>query len=146
MGLLNFSPTESCISLDNTAQPCPSNNNPISPQSTKLNFLTIKISDGQCYFADGVLDGELFKRGATVTIESNCLVSTSSNKSFSQGEWSLHRTIAKGHPAIVCTFFNKRSQMMEQRYLKIFFKDGLYRCGPRFPKKIHASSKLEELK
>ena len=145
MGLLNFSPNESSILANNTANPYPSEKNKSSQQHAKLNFLTIKISDGQCYFADGQLDGEIFKKGSVITVESNSLVSISSYKSYSQGEWSLHRTIAKGRPAVICLFFNKRSQMMEQRYLKIFFKDGLYRCGPRFPKKITSNIYQESI-
>ena len=52
------------------------------------------------------------------------------------GFWVLHRTVLRGFPAVICSFFNKRTQMMEQRYHKIFYKPGIYRCGPRFPKKL----------
>jgi hypothetical protein len=55
-----------------------------------------------------------------------------------QGFWVLHRTIMRGFPAVICCFFNKRTQSIEQRYHKIFYKPGRYYCGPRFPRKVTA--------
>jgi hypothetical protein len=122
-----------------------------------------QVSGGAITLCGGSLDGELFSSGSAVfvrgdnvtfqkkykknlpslhpveplpteEVNQNSAV-TLSNDIFVHGFWVLHRTIVRGFPAVICSYFNKRTQSIEQRYQKIFYKPGRYCCGPRFHKK-----------
>lgn len=110
-----------------------------------MNCLTLRVFRDTVIFDGGTLDGQLFQKGSSVFINGEeSWQSTSTppppvlqeNGFFESGFWVLHRTVQRGFPTIVCSFFNKRTQLVEQSYVKIFHKEGLYRCGPRFPKKV----------
>ena len=77
-------------------------------------------------------------RNSTTTEETS--LTPNASDSEVAGFWVLHRTTMRGFPAIICCYFNKRTQTIEERYQKIFYKPGTYACGPRFPKRIFPES------
>ena len=130
-----------------------------------MNFLTLEVSEpqvsgGAITLSGGSLDGELFSSGSAVFVHGDDVTFQKrykkyvpepvlqqvalKNDIFVHGFWVLHRTILRGFPAVICCFFNKRTQSIEKRYQKIFYKPGIYYCGPRFPKKyapLHSEMK-----
>ena len=102
-----------------------------------MNFLTLKVCEGDVQFCGGELDGRLFSKGEAVIVQGNriwCQGETPPIEAMECGFWILHRSHHKGHPAVACSYFNKRTQLVEERYFKILSSSGVYRCGPRFPK------------
>lgn len=102
-----------------------------------MNFLTLRVFDGDVRFLGGALDGRPFHDGDAVFINGDTIWSQREIppiQSLECGFWILHCTVRRGHPSVLCSYFNKRTQLIEERYHKILYTPGVYRCGPRFPR------------
>lgn len=104
-----------------------------------MNFLTLEVFGNVVRFTGGDLDGRSFLQGETVFIQGDTVSHYGKLpliEALECGFWVLHRSRHRGHPSIICSYFNKRTQHIEERYVKILYSSGKYRCGPRFPKLI----------
>lgn len=98
-----------------------------------MNFLLLEVLGKRLWFRNGDLDGRQFNCGEVVSVSGDH-VRLFSDVVF--GTWLLNSTFHRGRPAISCSYFNKRTGSIEKRYFKVFRSDGLYMCGPRYPRDV----------
>lgn len=98
-----------------------------------MNFLLIEVTGRHLRFRGGDLEGRHFARGEVVSISGDTVTFGIPDLN---GTWLLHSSFHHGRPAVICSFYNKRTLSIERRYCKIFRDDGLYMCGPRYPRSL----------
>lgn len=96
-----------------------------------MNYLLIEVSGEDIIVRSGSLEGHKFRKEEMIYISGDSILF-----SPTAGAWWLQRTKWKGKQAIVCGFFDKRTGLVIQRYIKNVSKDGWYMCGPRYPRVI----------
>jgi len=98
-----------------------------------VSVLVIEVFGRRLIFRGGNLDGRQFSCGEIIFVSSQSATFQSIDHF---GVWSLQSTFHRGHPAVSCRFYDKRRGCVAERYYKVFYSDGLYLCGPRFPRNI----------
>ena len=110
-----------------------------------MNFLLLEVLGANIIFRGGSLEGRTFRRGETVWVGGQDIAfslsdfapsdrSSPRDTSYYMGVWFLQRTTHRGKPAICCCYFDKKTGMPTERYLKALNRDGFYMCGPKFPR------------
>ncbi|NMC62798.1 MAG: hypothetical protein GYA55_06475 [SAR324 cluster bacterium] len=98
-----------------------------------MSVLVIEVFGKRLIFRGGNLDGRQFSFGEIIFVSSQ---SASFHSNDHLGVWSLQSSFHRGHPAVSCKFYDKRRGSVAERYYKVFYSDGLYICGPRFPRNV----------
>lgn len=109
-----------------------------------MDVFTFEVSRVGIRFLGGAFDGHFFSKGESILVQGKSTVfigqfPTIDHSSIEEGFWLLFRTVHRGFPAVICRFYNRRTKMLEERYFKAFYKEGIYLCGARYPKRVSNS-------